>query len=181
MKKLFSIVLALVLALSLSVTAFAASGEGGAGTDTTTEDTIIEPDAENNYEPNGTGTTKVKYEVKPTYSVTIPESMTVDFHASSTDFGIIKLKAARINLGYAVKVALNASGTLKNKADASKTIPYTIRDKAADEAFSSREYQTVGDSTALTIDITGEAWDAAYGGNYSDTVTFTISYEAVTP
>ena len=34
------------------------------------------------------------------------------------------------------------------------------------------------EKTELTICITADAWNAAYAGDYSDTVTFTVSYEA---
>ena len=34
-----------------------------------------------------------------------------------------------------------------------------------------------GDKTELSIHITANDWNAAYAGEYSDTVTFTVSYE----
>ena len=80
-----------------------------------------------------------------------------------------------IDPGYAVKVELNASGTLKNQADNTKTIAYTVNDTNGD-AFTVGTYTTAGDKTDLTIDITQEAWNAAFAGQYSDTVTFTVSY-----
>lgn len=100
--------------------------------------------------------------------------MKVTFNKPSTEFGVIELTSAQIDPGYVVKVALTASGKLVNAADASKTIAYVVN--SASGAFTSAEYRFAGDSTALTIDITQAAWDAAYAGYYSDTVTFTISY-----
>lgn len=162
MKKLTALVLTLALTLSLSVTAFAAeiTDQDGSPKDTTVEITTS---------------------IEPTYTVTIPANTTVAFNATSTSFGSIKLDAAQLDPGYAVKVELSASNTLKNKADADKTIAYTIKD--GNGVFTSAEYLTAGDSTALTIDITQAAWDAAYAGEYSDTVTFTVSYveTGVTP
>jgi len=38
-------------------------------------------------------------------------------------------------------------------------------------------YLTEGDKTELFIHITPDDWKAAYAGEYSDTVTFTVSYE----
>ena len=73
-----------------------------------------------------------------------------------------------------MQVALDASGTLKNQADTTKTIAYTI--KAGEDAFTSARYTTAGQETPLTIDITQEAWNTAFAGSYSDTVTFTVSY-----
>lgn len=159
MKKLIALILALVLALSLSVTAFAA--EISQDSDPKTADVTV--------------TTSID----PTYTVTIPANVDVAFNATSTSFGSITLAAAQIDPGYAVKVELNASGTLKNAADTGKTITYTVNDKVG--VFTSAEYLTAGDSTALTIDIAQEAWDAAFAGDYSDTVTFTVSYVETTP
>lgn len=162
MKKWIALFLAPALALSLSVTVFAAEITEQNGSPTSA-------DAE------------ITTSIKPTYSVTIPQSMSVEFNAVSTDFGTIQLNTAQIEPDYAVKVELTASGTLKNEADADKNIPYVIRIKGTEEAFTFGEYQNIGDSTDLTIDITQEAWDAAYAGDYADTVTFTISYGKATP
>ena len=115
--------------------------------------------------------------IAPTYTVTIPKDMAVEFNKTSTAFGTISLDEAQIDPGYAVKVELTASGLLKNKADNTKTIAYAIN--AGGAVFRSREYTTAGQSTPLTIDITRQAWNQAYAGDYSDTVTFTISYGQV--
>ena len=159
MKKWIAMLLTLALALSLSVTAFAAE---------------INQDSD----PKKADV-KVTTSIEPTYTVTIPEDVQVTFNETSTQFGAIELTAAKLDPEYAVTVTLTASGTLKNEADQTKTIAYAVNSQG--EAFSSGEYQNEGDSTDLTIDITQEAWDAAYAGDYSDTVTFTISYGKVTP
>lgn len=160
MKKLTALVLAIVLTLSMSATVFAA----GINQDSNPK----------------TADVTVTTSIAPTYTVTIPANTNVTFNTLSTSFGAVKLDAAQIDPGYAVKVELNASGTLKNQADAAKTIAYTIKD--ADGAFTSAQYTTAGDKTDLTIDITQAAWNAAFAGQYSDTVTFTVSYiNTVTP
>lgn len=155
MKKLTALVLAIVLTLSLSVTAFAA--EINQGSDPKTA--------------NVTVTTSID----PTYTVTIPADVQVTFNETSATFGTVKLDAAQIDPGYAVQVALTASGTLKNQADNTKTIAYTVNDANGD-AFTVGTYTTAGEQTPLTIDITQAAWNAAFAGTYSDTVTFTVSY-----
>ena len=147
MKKLTALVLVIVLSLSLSVTAFAADNRN----------------------------TTITTSIDPTYTVTIPANTNVTFNTLSTSFGAVTLTAAQIDPGYAVKVELNASGTLKNQADNTKTIAYTVNDANGD-AFTVGTYTTAGDKTDLTIDITQEAWNAAFAGQYSDTVTFTVSY-----
>ena len=66
--------------------------------------------------------------------------------------------------------------SLENSIDATKVIPYTIKDSEG-AAFTSATYLTEGDKTELSIHITADDWNAAYAGDYSDTVTFTVSYE----
>lgn len=155
MKKITAIFLALVLTLSMSVTAFAAE---------------IKQDSDAK-----TANVTVTTSIDPTYTVTIPADTKVDFNAETTSFGSVKLDAAQIDPGYVVRVALNASGTLKNAADESKTIAYAVND--ANGAFTSADYTAAGQETPLTISITKDAWNTAFAGNYSDTVTFTVSYE----
>jgi hypothetical protein len=154
MKKLIATILALVLALSLSMTAFAAT------VDENSESKTVD--------------TTISTTIDPTYTVTIPANLTVDFEATSTSFGEIALENAQVEPGKAVQVDLSASGTLKNATDAAKTIAYTVEDENG--VFTSAIYQTAGEKTALSVNITKDAWDAAYAGAYSDTVTFAISY-----
>lgn len=159
MKKILSLGLAFALALPLSVSALATTVE------------VNQNDVAN-------GSNEVKAEIttsiSPTYSVSIPGNLSVTFNETSTAFGTIKLTAAQIDPDHAVQVELDASGTLKNSADQTKTIAYAI--KADDATFENATYKTEGDSTDLTVEITQAAWDAAFAGDYSDTVTFTISY-----
>lgn len=128
-----------------------------------------------------TSTAIISASVAPTYSVTIPGNTTVNYDRTSTSFGTVKLNQAKLDLNHVVKVELNASGTLKNGDDPEKTIPYVIKEKASGEIFTSSVYSDAGQSTDLTIDITKEDWEAAYPGDYSDTVTLTVSYESVNP
>lgn len=148
MKKLVSFALMLALSAALSATAFA--------------------DDDNR-------SVEVKTHIDPTYTVTIPANTTVTFNAEDTSFGKIELTKAQLDPGKKVNVTLSASGTLKNKADTTKTLPYQIQ--SAGQKFTSAAYTTAGDSTALTIHIAQEDWNKAYAGNYADTVTFTISYQ----
>ena len=154
MKKSIAILLTLILTLSLSATAFAA-------------------EISQNSDPK-TADVEVTTSIEPTYTVTIPSNTKVEFNAETTSFGAVTLNAAQIDPGYAVKVELNTDGTLENQADTSKTIAYTVND--ANGAFTAAEYTTAGESTPLTINITKDAWNAAFAGDYKDIVTFTVSY-----
>ena len=150
MKKLFTVILAVALVMSLSVTAFAAN---------TTE-----------------GKADITTIINPTYTVTIPANTTVAFNATETDFGAIEVTASQIHPNKCIKVELTSDGKLENSIDATKVIPYAIKDSTG-AAFTSATYLTEGDKTELSIHITANDWNAAYAGEYSDTVTFTITYE----
>lgn len=157
MKKILASVLALTMLASVSTTAYAA--QVNQNTEDKTVDSVI--------------TTSIE----PTYTITIPEDVSVAFNAQSTEFGAVTLDDAQIDPGYAVQVDLTASGTLKNAADETKTIAYTVN--SVDGVFTSAQYDAAGEATSLTIDITQDAWNTAYAGDYSDTVTFTVSYVEV--
>ena len=149
MKKLFAVILAAALVMSLSITAFAANTTGGTADITTS--------------------------INPTYTVTIPANTTVAFNATETDFGAIEVTASQIHPDKCIKVELTSDGKLENSIDATKVIPYAIKDSEGAE-FTSATYLTEGDKTELSIHITANDWNAAYAGDYSDTVTFTVSY-----
>ena len=151
MKKLFAIALALVLVASLSVTAFAANTTGG-NADITTS-------------------------IEPTYTVTIPANTNVNFNATETAFGTIEVTASQIHPDKQIRVTLTTDGELNNTIDTTKVIPYVIKD-ASGAAFTTATYLTEGDKTVLSIHITADDWNAAYAGDYTDTVTFTVSYES---
>ena len=148
MKKLVSFALMLALSAALSATAFA--------------------DDDNR-------SVEVKTHIDPTYTVTIPANTTVTFNAEDTSFGKIELTKAQLDPGKKVNVTLSASGTLKNSKDNRKTLAYQIQDGTT--AFTSATYKMAGQSTALTIHIEQKDWNAAYAGDYADTVTVTISYQ----
>ena len=150
MKKVFAIVLTFALLFSLSVPAFAANTTGGKADITTS--------------------------ISPTYTVTIPADVNVAFNATETDFGAIEVAASQIHPDKCIKVALATDGELNNAIDNTKVIPYEIQDSEGN-AFTSATYLTEGDKTELSIHITTNDWNAAYAGDYSDTVTFTVSYE----
>ena len=150
MKKIFAVILTVALLMSLSVTAFAANTTGGKADITTS--------------------------IAPTYTVTIPADVNVQFNATETAFGTIEVTASQIHPDKCIKVALATDNELNNAIDNTKVIPYAVKDSEG-AAFTSATYLTEGDKTELSIHITEDDWNAAYAGEYSDTVTFTITYE----
>ena len=150
MKRIFALILTLSLFAALSLNALAVNTTGGQADITTS--------------------------IAPTYTVTIPADVNVQFNATETAFGTIEVEAAQIHPNKCIKVTLNSDGKLENSIDASKVIAYSIKDSEG-AVFTSDTYLTEGDKTELEIVITEEAWNAAYAGEYSDTVTFTVSYE----
>ena len=156
MKKLFALILAVVMIATMSTTAFAAE----IGTETNASQ----------------GSTTITIDIAPTYTVTIPADVNVAFNATETDFGAIEVTASQIHPNKCIKVELTSDGKLENSIDATNVIPYVIKDSEGD-VFTSATYLTEGDKTELSIHITADDWNAAYAGEYSDTVTFTVSYE----
>ena len=150
MKKVLAFILAVAMLATMSVTVFADNTTGGVADITTSID--------------------------PTYTVTIPANTTVAFNATETDFGAIEVTASQIHPNKCIKVELASDGKLENSIDATKVIPYAIKDSEG-AAFTAATYLTEGDKTELSIHITADDWNAAYAGEYSDTVTFTVSYE----
>ena len=151
MKKVFAVICAVAILMSLSVTAFAANTTGGEADITTS--------------------------IEPTYTVTIPANTNVNFNATETAFGTIEVVASQIHPDKQIRVTLTTDGELNNAIDTTKVIPYVIKD-ASGAAFTTATYLTEGDKTELSIHITADDWNAAYAGEYSDTVTFTVSYES---
>ena len=150
MKKLFAVILTVAMLATMSVTAFAANTAGGEADITTS--------------------------IAPTYTVTIPADVNVQFNATETAFGTIEVTASQIHPNKCIKVALTTDNELNNAIDNTKVIPYAIKDSTG-AAFTSATYLTEGDKTELSIHITANDWNAAYAGEYSDTVTFTVSYK----
>ena len=114
--------------------------------------------------------------ISPTYTVTIPADTSVTFNTLETSFGSIEVIAAQIDPDKCIRVTLTTDGELNNQADEAKVIPYAINDANGD-VFTSADYLAVGDKTDLTINITQDDWNKAAAGAYTDTVTFTVSYE----
>lgn len=160
MKSLLFTMLALVLALSLSVTAMAS--------------TDIDQDA-----LNKNAETTVEFQVAPTYTVTIPKSVTLD--KDLTD-GTYKQQAAisadnvRLLEGQTIKVTLASDFTMN--AD-STTWAYTVKVGGSDTLIENGDtvatFETNPDRQSVTLHFAAE--NPTYAGDYADIVIFTLSVE----
>ncbi len=120
--------------------------------------------------------TVITTKIDPYYVVTIPLDIKVNYNAESTDFGSIVLDKAQLEPNKCVKVTLSSDNKLDNKADANKTIPYSIYKKDSNTVFSSISLVTPNERCPLSIKINKNEWNNAYAGDYEDTVTFHIQY-----
>lgn len=118
----------------------------------------------------------VSTEIAPTFLVSVPADLKVPFSQEQTDLGAVCLDTAQLELDKCVKVSMVSDNLLKNQADPSVTIAYTITENNSSEAFTSASYLKAGDKTDLIIGITKAEWEKAYAGVYSNTVTFQIAY-----
>lgn len=157
MKKILSFTLALVMMLSATVTAFAA---------TVDQDSV-----------DKTGNTSITYNVAPAYTVTIPATVTLG------DTATVKVENTMLKLGDEVNVKLTgtseADDSFKVTTAQGAELTYTVKD--GDTVIN------VGDtviSCASQVNDTADLFFTAptsvqYAGDYSGTVTFTVSVETV--
>lgn len=152
MKKLFAIILAVALMATISITAFAENTAGGS--------------------------TEVKFNVDPTYTVTIPA--TVELQKVDTD-GVITYEndytltaeaGVRLLKNEYIEVTVASDYVMETPQGA--TLVYTItKDAAALVDSIVAEFDTDKAAQSTTIHIA--AADPDYAGEYKDTVTFTVA------
>ena len=157
MKKIFAVMLAVALMMSLPVTAFAANTEGGS--------------------------IELSFNVDPTYTITIPatvELQKVEDNGTVTyenDYTLTAQAGVRLKKGEYIEVTVATDNEMETPEGA--TLAYTItKDDAALENNVVATFTT--DKAAQTSTIHIAAGDPDYAGDYSDTVTFTISVKKPT-
>lgn len=155
MKKIISLALAVMMIATMSVTAFAA-------------DNTLDNE-------NKTGDVTIEYTQSESYVVIIPDSMTV-----GTDKTV---EADNIVIGYGkqltVSVSSQNSWKLINNDD---SLDYTLKigDTAASAnstVLTAKSGETVSKTLSATLD---DDQSAKYAGNYTDTLTFTVSVNDAT-
>ena len=157
MKKLFAIILAVALLATMSVTAFAENTAGGS--------------------------TEVKFNVDPTYPVTIPatvELQKVEDNGTVTYENDYTLTAeAGVRLKKYEYIEVTVASDFKMTTAEGATLDYTIT--AGGNAVINdgvvAEFDTDKNTQSTTIHIA--AADPEYAGEYKDTVTFTVAVKEV--
>ena len=153
MKKLFALILAVVMIATMSVTAFAANTTGGS--------------------------TEVKFNVDPTYTVTIPATVElnkVDTEGVVTyenDYTLTAQAGVRLKKGEYIEVTVASDFEMTTTEGA--TLEYTITAENAAVANNGVVATFGTDKNAQSTTIHIAANDPDFAGEYKDTVTFTIA------
>ena len=160
MKKLFSSVLALAMCCAIATTAFA-------------EDTVINQDTDDK-----TGSTAVTFNVDPTYTVTIPGTVTLEKTGTDAvtyeqDLTITADAGMRLKSGESVQVTMASDFTMNSIEGSSLTYTVTANDQEIKNNGVVATFTTNTASQNSTLHFAAN--DPEYAGNYSDTVTFTLS------
>ena len=158
MKKLFALILAVAMLATMSVTAFAAE---------------IGPEANASQ-----GSTKVSFNVDPTYTVTIPATVElnkVEDNGTVTyenDYTLTAQAGVRLKKGEYIEVTIASDYVMQTPQGA--TLAYAItKDNAALVNAVVATFNT--NKAEQTSKIHIAAGDPDFAGNYSDTVTFTLT------
>ena len=163
------------MALTLALTAAMAAPVSAA-----TSYTTIEEDSQNQ-----SADTVLSFQVAPTYSVTIPEDVTLSANAfydyyAQQDF--ITAKDVKLNEGATLNVALDSEYELDLDGSDYK-LPYTVKATQGSTVRNVTEENDLvasfGTSTkdqTVTIEFQTDG-APQYAGSYSDTVTFNIAME----
>ena len=152
MKKLFAVILAVALMATMSVTAFAANTTGGS--------------------------THVKFNVDPTYTVTIPATVELNKVEDNgvvtyeNDYTLTAQAGVRLKKGEYIEVTVASDFEMATGEGA--TLAYTIAAGGSNVANNGVVAEFDTDKLEQTATIHIAANDPDYAGEYKDTVTFTL-------
>ena len=153
MKKLFALILTVAMIATMSTTAFAANTEGGS--------------------------TKISFNVDPTYTVTIPATVElnkVEDNGTVTyenDYTLTAQAGVRLKKGEYIEVTVASDFEMTTTEGA--TLAYTITAEDAAVANNGVVATFGTDKNAQSTAIHIAANDPDYAGEYKDTVTFTVA------
>ena len=165
MKKLLTLLLTAALATATATTAFAADTTISAGTD-------------GKPSPTAAPQMNVTYTVQPTYTVTIPASVTM------LSTAIVRAGDVTLPKGQAVKVKLTDAKGFKVKSQEGAELSYAVFQETVNGSELVKLNDTVLSVASDAKDKKGEALltfafanKATYSGTYTGTLTFTVSVE----
>lgn len=162
MKKILTLALAAAMLSATGITAFVADTE-------VNQDTPAPQ----------SGSTSVTMSVAPSYTVTIPESVVLNEQTDGTYSNDAVITATNIRLNNKIINVTMDSDFLLENAQGAVALPYTLtinnKEKASGDTVAT--FSTNADLTLVqqsdTMHFTADV--PTYAGDYSDTVTFTIS------
>lgn len=160
MKKLFALILAITMLAAMSVTAFAAEID---------QDTAAPKEGE----------TLVSFNVDPTYTVTIPATVTLEKQEADgvvtyeNDYTITADAGVRLKKNEYIEVTVASDFEMTTTEGATLTYAITADGNEIANNGVVAEFDT--DKQMQTSVIHIAANDPDFAGNYSDTVTFTIA------
>ena len=170
MKKLATFVLALAMAAVCAAPALAENPNSSTSSSTTTtsDATITQSST------SKSGSTTVKFNIAPAYTVEIPADTAIDFNTTSkTLTPNLGLSTAQLNRGSKVTVTATVN-PLQNDKDRSQTIPFALY--ADNSPFRKAEFTDTTKKVQLSVHIDQSDWNKAPAGSYTGSVTFTIAY-----
>lgn len=155
MKKIFALLLTLCLLCSAVVLA-----EGNTTIDQSSADK--------------TASTTLKATVDESYTVIIPSELNITTGATTTPL-TVKVEALSLHANRQLKVTVDT--TSGNLVNGSNNLPFTVT--VGDTNATSLVFNAIAQKD-FSINIADSAWKSAAAGDYTATLTFSISIEPVT-
>ncbi len=121
---------------------------------------------ENDSTATTTLTTTIKEPDAPTYTVIIPSTLAIEPNATSTALSIQLEEVANAS---EISITTANSGSMTNGSDG--TIDFTV----TSNELSFSNFNTLPSTKTMTINITSAEWQQAPAGDYTGTMSFTIS------